>query len=297
MSAAIEAYLDRLALRGSSKHTLKAYRLDLLQAERALGLQLEQANAREVESWLASLARAGAGWATIRRKQAAVRGFFGHLVRVGQLQQDPTLNLEPPKAKDRLPVYMKPDQAASLLEALDSGVEADRQQRYQREARDAAAVGTLYFTGIRASELLGLDIERVDFAAGELRVIGKGDRERVVPMPKALAVLLQRWLAVRPGDPTRGPLLVTLWPPGQHRRLGPGGLARLFKSALARAGITGRYTPHKMRHTYATRLLAGRKVDITKIQKLLGHRKIDTTMIYAHADLGGDLRAAIEDAL
>lgn len=288
MTDHIDTYLAKLAARGCSPLTLKAYRLDLRQAEMALDIQLHQVTPDELDRHLEQLRRAGASATTIRRKQASVRGFFRYLIKADLHQVDPTVRLEPPKMKDRLPIVMRQRQVAQLLAVIAY------YSTTAMELRDAAAVATLYYTGCRAAELVGLDVERVDLEAMELRLIGKGDRERVVPIHEKLAPLLAAWLKVRPGKPDAGPVFVTIRAP--HRRIGYGALSKLFKKMLVRAGLSGLFTPHKLRHTYATRLLLA-KVDITKIQKLLGHRKIDTTTVYAQADMGGDLRGSIDRAL
>jgi integrase/recombinase XerD len=281
----IRDYLDRLKLKNFSEHTLRCYGLDLHQAEASLGKPLVQATHEELEVYIAGLARKGMKGTTVRRKQASLRGFFNHCLRQKVIVLDPTGNFEPPKVEDRLPIYLNASQVQSLLDTLKGDTPAD--------IREAAIVKALYYTGMRAGELVGLSIEDLFLDERELRVFGKGRRERMLPISDALAQALDSWLAVHPVG--KGPLFVSLH--NHHRRLSYDSVYKIVKAVMARAGLANRkFSCHKLRHTFATRLI-NRKVSIDKIQKLLGHRRIDTTTIYAHTELGSDLRSALENAL
>jgi site-specific recombinase XerD len=286
----LEAYLERLALKGASEHTVRAYRGDLLAASRALkehdasapGAALSRATPEQLQAWIAALKRKGSSAPTIHRKLAALHGFYRFAVKTRAIAFDPSDDLEAPKIAERLPRHLSPGEVRQLRQVLEVA-------STPLELADAAAVGTLYFTGLRASELLGLQLARVDLEVGELRVVGKGNRERMVPVPRELAALIRRWLAVRPPGP--GTLMGRAGQPMTYKQL-----TASFKRVMRLAGLADRYTPHKLRHTFATRLLA-KRVDITKIQRLLGHKNINTTTIYAHADVGRELRRQLDDAL
>lgn len=281
----IDDYLDRLKLKNFSVHTLRCYSLDLRQAEAGIGHDLAKATHEELEAYIAGLSRKGLKGTTVRRKQASLRGFYNHCIRAKVLTVDPTGNFEPPKVEDRLPIYLNASQVQSLLDVLKEDTPADR--------REAAILKCLYYTGMRAGELVGLNIEDVFVEDRELRVFGKGRRERSLPISEALAAAITTWLEVHPVG--KGPLFVSLH--NHHRRLSYDSVYKIVKGVIARAGLGNRkFSCHKLRHTFATRLI-NRKVSIDKIQKLLGHRRIDTTTIYAHTELGSDLRSALESAL
>jgi site-specific recombinase XerD len=281
----IARYLERLELKNFSKHTLRGYELDLRQAERALSCKLVDASEDLIEAYVSGLSRAGLTGTTVRRKQASLRGFFKHCIRVKALTVDPTTRFEPPKVEERLPIYMNTAQVAQLLEAL-------RHETWE-ECREAAIVACLYYTGMRSCELVGLTINDLLLDDRAMRVFGKGKRERTLPVPEALDRHLRAWLAVHPTG--KGPLFVTTRKP--HERLRYDGVDRVVKAAIARAGLAGRkFSCHKLRHTFATRLI-NRKVGIEKIQKLLGHRRIDTTQLYAHARAGNDMLDELDGAL
>lgn len=281
----VSDYLERLRLKNFSQHTLRCYGLDLRQAEAAIGRSLLKASHGELEAYIAGLTRRGMKGTTVRRKQASLRGFFQHALRQRWIELDPTGNFEPPKVEDRLPIYMNAGQVQSLLEVLQEGSLAQK--------REAAIVKCLYYTGMRAGELVGMDWEDVFLDDRELRVFGKGRRERMLPISEALQAALRTWLEVHPTR--KGPVFVALQSP--HGRLSYDSVHKIVKAAIGRAGLGNRhFSCHKLRHTFATRLI-NRKVSIDKIQKLLGHRRIDTTTIYAHTELGADLRTALEAAL
>jgi site-specific recombinase XerD len=281
----IQDYLERLKLKNFSDHTLRCYGLDLRQAEASIGKPLATASNEELEAYIAGLGRKGMKGTTVRRKQASLRGFFNHCIRAKVVTLDPTGNFEPPKVEDRLPIYLNAAQVQALLDSLKEGSATER--------REAAIVKCLYYTGMRAGELVGLDIEDLFLEERELRVFGKGRRERMLPISDALALSLAAWLEVHPSK--KGALFVSLQT--HNRRLSYDSVYKIVKGVMARAGLGNRkFSCHKLRHTFATRLI-NRKVSIDKIQKLLGHRRIDTTTIYAHTELGSDLRSALENAL
>jgi integrase/recombinase XerD len=281
----IEDYLDRLRLKNFSAHTLRCYELDLRQAQTGIGKDLVRATHEELEAYIAGLSRKGLKGTTVRRKQASLRGFYNHCIRAKAITVDPTGNFEPPKVEDRLPIYLNASQVQSLLDVLKEETPTDK--------REAAILKCLYYTGMRAGELVGLNIEDVYLEDREMRVFGKGRRERSLPISEALAQALALWLEVHPIG--KGPLFVSLH--NHHRRLSYDSVYKIVKGVIARAGLGNRkFSCHKLRHTFATRLI-NRKVSIDKIQKLLGHRRIDTTTIYAHTELGSDLRSALENAL
>jgi integrase/recombinase XerC len=210
--------------------------------------------------------------ATIGRKLAALRSFFGHLVRSGALAADPSAGLPAPRAPRRLPRPLPVDDCRQLAE---SGAQT-------ASPRDLALVEVLYGAGLRVAELCGLDLADVDLSRGELRVLGKGRRERVVPLPGAARDALRRYLEEeRTEAQRREPLFVARRrragePP---RRLDPRDARRILLRRARAVGLPGRVHPHRLRHSYATHLL-DMGADLREIQELLGHRSLSTTQRY-----------------
>ena len=271
---AIEAFDRHLGVeRNLSEHTRRAYASDLRQLAAFLGpdatpVRVEPA---DVRAFLADCHRRRSA-ATVGRKLAAVRSFFGHLVRTGACAADPSLGLPAPRAPRRLPRPLPVDDCQLLLEG---GPDAPT-------PRDAAVLEVLYGAGLRVAELCGLDVADADVARGELRVLGKGRRQRVVPLPAAARAALARYLAeARAGAGPGDPLFVLKAPaPGRAaRRLGPREVRRLLRRRALGAGVAGHVHPHRLRHSYATHLL-DMGADLREIQELLGHRSLSTTQKY-----------------
>lgn len=285
MADLVDDYLNRLAMRNSSEATIKAYRQDLTHAERFIKKPLVKATEADLEAYMTSLHRAGLKPTTIRRRQASLRGFFDHARRRKKIRVKPTDCFEPPKLEERIPIHMTEGQVEQLRDVLAGETFVQR--------RDAAIVLSLYFTGMRSGELVGLKVEDVDLADRHLTVIGKGNKQRRLPIAEPMARALRRWLEVHPTG--EDALFVGARYP--HAPLEYQGVRKVIADAMKRAGLSARrFTPHKLRHTFATRLLS-KKMPIDKIQKLLGHRRIETTTIYAHTALDRGLRDEIGEAL
>lgn len=266
--------LAHLEVRELSPRSIKNYRTDLAQLAQHLGTTpMLEATAADLRAWQAWQHRRGVKASTIRRKMSCVRGFYAWAVKVGHLDRDPSVNLDAPRVPERLPRHLTDAQTEALLAALKTDTALDR--------RETAIVKCLYYTGIRAGELVGLDVDRWDREANTLRVIGKGNRERRVPVPPQLAEVLTRHMKEHPTG--AGPLF-RHWEGGRESY---DNILRAVKRAGRRAGI-GKVTPHQLRHTFATRLV-NRGVPINVIQKLLGHKQISTTTIYANTHLPADI--------
>lgn len=251
----------------ASPHTLRGYRSDLDQFRRYLadtGVdRLEDVDARVVRGWLARLHARGLDPGSVARKLAAVRSWFRFLVRRGQLPRSPAADIRGPRLPRKLVSFLPVDETAALLD--DPAL----------RARDAAILELLYATGLRVSELAGLDVDDVDRVQRTVRVLGKGRRERMVPFGARAARALDAYLGLRGG--AEGPLFLS----GRGRRLGVRSLHDIVRRHARRAGISRRVSPHTLRHTFATHLLdAG--ADLRLIQDLLGHRRLATTQRYTH---------------
>jgi integrase/recombinase XerC len=272
MDAAVGSFLEYLSVeRGASPHTLRSYAADLtefttfLAAEKIDGLG--GADTRAIRAFLAQLHRRRLAKATIARKLAAVRSCFRFLARRGVLEINPARQVRSPRLGRRLPSVLPKDEATQLLDAAPEPTAAG--------ARDRALLELLYASGLRVAEGCGLDVDDVDEARRTVRVLGKGDKERVVPVGDTALEALDAYLAMRGRQ--RGPLFLN----ARGGRLNPRSAHRIVKRLARRAGISQRVTPHTLRHSFATHML-GEGADLRLIQELLGHRRLSTTQRYTH---------------
>jgi integrase/recombinase XerD len=229
----------------------------------------------EIRQYLFHLKDLGRAASTVRVSLSAIRAYYGFLLDEGQIEVDPTEPLESPRPGRSLPDALSMEEVLALLEAPD-----ESRATYWR---DRAILELLYATGIRVSELTGLRLSDIDFEERSIRVLGKGDKERIVPFGEAASGALERYLReLRPRHDTGAS--------GGHVFLNPRGrgLTRMsvyttVRESARRAGIERRVSPHTLRHTFATHLLQG-GADLTVVQELLGHADISTTQIYTHLD-------------
>ncbi len=271
--AAFARHLD--SERGLSKHTLRAYTSEL---ERLAELPecvrsggLDRIDALTVRSYLASFHRTHKP-STRNRRLAALRSFFRFRVRGGERVADPTDGLPGPKAGLRLPSPLSAEDCERLVEVE----EADRTPRLA--IRDRALFELLYGTGLRVGELASLRVRDWDAHRRELRVFGKGRKERVVPVPAKARQALVDWLALR--EP-KGLLAQALFTNARGGALSDRGVRVILRRRMRVAGIARPASPHTLRHSYATHLLDA-DVDLRAIQELLGHERLSTTQRYTH---------------
>ena len=266
--------------RGLSRNTLEAYRSDLLQFGRFLDRRGESAatvSGPVVSEFISELAngdgRAPASPATIHRKSACLRSFYRHLRREGVRDSDPTAALSSPRRGRRLPQVLTRGEVAKLL-AQARGTEP-------RALRDRALLELMYACGLRVSEVIGLEVADLDLDAGVLRARGKGSKERVVPVGRAAVGAVRDYL-----ERGRPRLVGALAEPkafvnARGRALTRQGLYKIVQRHAAAAGLDGRMSPHTLRHTFATHLLAG-GCDLRSVQEMLGHADVATTQLYTH---------------
>ncbi|MFY1621310.1 tyrosine recombinase XerC [Micromonospora sp. WMMD736] len=296
MDALLAEFDDHLALeRGRSAHTRRAYRGDLRSLfdfvdERAPGAGLSGLTLPVLRSWLAAQAGAGAARTTLARRTSAVKTFTGWAVRRGLLAADPAARLQMPKARRTLPAVLRQDQALDAMSAATSGA----QQGDPLALRDRLIVEMLYATGIRVSELCGLDVDDVDTSRRVLRVLGKGDKQRTVPFGEPAAVALESWLSAgRPALATgkSGPALLL---GARGGRLDQRQARTVVHQTVAAVGGAPDIGPHGLRHSAATHLLEG-GADLRMVQELLGHSTLATTQLYTHVTVAR-LRAVHDQA-
>ncbi|MCE1178797.1 MAG: tyrosine recombinase XerC [Micrococcales bacterium] len=291
----LDAYARHLrAERGRSEHTIRAYLGDLATLTAFLdaqgGIPLGEVTLRDLRAWLADQTGRGVARATIARRAAAARTFFAWATRTGAVPKDPALRLVAPKRVKSLPGVLKQGEATSLLDV--AAVAADDGDPIS--LRDRAALELLYASGIRVGELVGLDIDDVDFAARVVRVMGKGAKERRVPFGEPAERALREWLdAGRPRVVTAqsGPALLL----GRRgRRADARQIREAVHRLLAHVDTAPDIGPHGLRHSAATHLLEG-GADLRLVQELLGHSSLATTQIYTHVSVDR-LRTTYEQA-
>jgi integrase/recombinase XerD len=291
---ALEAYLDHLRVeRGLASATIRAYDTDLRAfAARAPGIERWADSAQPARDYLAGLVRPPRVLrpSTHRRKAAAIRAFYRFLYGEELIGTDVAAHLDLPRQARRLPETLDVGQVEALLTAPDASDPLG--------LRDRALLELLYAAGLRVSEALRLDVGDLSLDGGFVRVIGKGDRERLVPVGdvaldavrRYLAEARPRWMAragpterdtrrARGSDPERrgGALFLS----ARGRRMGRMDAWRAIQRAAAAAGLTEHVSPHTLRHSFATHLLEG-GADLRVVQELLGHASITTTQLYTH---------------
>lgn len=268
----VPAFLKFLAAeRGASAHTLRSYAGDLaelqayLRSARVSGLAA--ADARVLRGYLAWLHGRGLAKSSIARKLASVRSCYRFLVRRELVAANPARQLASPRLPRRLPSVLPKDESKELLDAPAEDTLAGR--------RDRALLELLYASGLRVAECCGLDLEDVDRRHGSVRVMGKGSKERVVPVGEIALEALDAYLDRRGGGD--GPLFRN----ARGTRLSTRSVHSIVQRRARAAGLARRVTPHTFRHTFATHLL-GEGADLRFIQELLGHSRLSTTQRYTH---------------
>ena len=270
--------------RGRSPHTVRGYLADLRDlADHLDSVGVDSWNdvtLADLRSWLAALDAAGASRATVARRSAAARGFFGWAFRTGAVQRNPASRLVTPKRTKTLPDVLRQDQAAALLDL--AAVAADDADPVH--LRDRAMLELLYASGVRVAELVGLDVDDVDRSDLVMRVIGKGDKERTVPFGDPAAKALEAWL--QSGRPRlvvsgSGPALFL---GARGRRVDPRVVREVVHRLLRETPGAPDLGPHGLRHSAATHLVEG-GADIRLVQELLGHASLATTQVYTHVSV------------
>ncbi|MGE5691192.1 MAG: tyrosine recombinase [Pseudomonadota bacterium] len=270
--AQLDGFLALLAARRAPR-TVEAYRRDLAHFSAWLGGAPGRADLEDLEHYLADLRAQGLAPATIARRAAALRAFFRHLTMLGERADNPAAELDLPRRTRRLPRTLSPGEAERLIDAATGTT--------PRTLRDRALVELLYGAGLRVSEAVGLERAAVDLENRLIRALGKGSKERLVPIGREAAESLRRYLA-------RGrPHLDTRHRPELFLNARGGALTRagaflILRRLADKAGLEpGRVHPHLLRHSFATHLLEG-GADLRSVQEMLGHADLSTTELYTH---------------
>lgn len=285
MHTELDAYLEHLrSERQLSPHSVAGYRRDL---DKLLGLMAEaglerwpQLETRQLRHMLASLHQQGLAAPSLARFLSAVRGLYRYLIRENHCRHDPSAGLRPPKGEQRLPKLLDTDRAQQLLDGapgVDTSGDAAPTDDFLAR-RDQAMLELFYSSGLRLSELTGLDLAQLDLASGLVRVHGKGNKVRTLPVGRKAREALQAWLEIRQGAAVDQALFI-----GQRgQRLSPRAVQLRVRQAGVRA-LGQHLHPHMLRHSFASHLLESSQ-DLRAVQELLGHADIGTTQIYTHLD-------------
>ena len=276
MQAWIEAFLAELQNKNFSPLTVRAYRTTLEEFARfctARKLSKEDAlTPAQLRTFLANVQLSDPKRNTVLRKIATLRSFVGYLLRKGYLTKNPFKLLPSPKKEKLLPKFLSESETDRLIDT------AAHSKHFA--LRNAALFELMYSSGLRRSEVTGLKIRDVDFFNGVVRVLGKGRKERLVPVTQTALQALKDYLATRknpqPGD--------ALFLNKNGTPLTGDGLAYLFKNTAISSHLARRVTPHSLRHTFATHLL-GHGCDLRSLQEMLGHQSLSTTQVYTHVSL------------
>jgi site-specific recombinase XerD len=259
-----------------AERTRRAYAVDLGQfvewaGDRAPG----EIRHRDVRRYAASLSSGGAAPATVARKLASIRGLFDFLVRTERVGQNPANLVSSPKREEKLPRVLSAEQVRGLLERIPA--------RTPLELRDRAMLELAYSCGLRCEEIVNLNLDSLDFETEQLRVLGKGSKERLLPVGEPAQLALRRYLErgrqALSGDPREKALFLSK----SGRRLSNSDVTRRLALWVREAALAGGISPHALRHSFATHLLEG-GADLRTIQELLGHASISTTQVYTRVD-------------
>ena len=266
--------------RGLSRNTLDAYRTDLLQygtflAKRHRGAT--EADRGDVADFLADLAtgngQAACSPATVNRKTACLRSFYRHLRREELVNEDPTASLSPPAKSRKLPRVLTYGEVKRLLDSVSGGDPI--------QLRDRALLEVMYGCGLRASEVVGLDVNDIDLRRSFVRPHGKGNKERIVPLGREAAAAVKRYLRAGRPDLVGSRAVSRLFVNFRGGPLTRQGLYKVIQRHAAEVGLAGRMSPHTLRHSFATHLLSG-GCDLRSVQEMLGHADVSTTQLYTH---------------
>ncbi|MEA4901559.1 tyrosine recombinase XerC [Desulfitobacterium sp.] len=273
---ALALFVGQLETQNRSENTIIAYQNDILQFLSYLGhekgvefeqISLEEVSVEWIRSFLGDLTDQGLERKSMARKLAALRSFFKFLCKKGYLDQNPVQRITSPKIGKKLPEFIYLKQMEKLLQTPDCSTVLG--------VRDQVILELLYGSGLRVSELAGLNQEDVDQNQLLLRVRGKGKKERIVPMTKYAQKAIQKYLDMR--ENSQEALLLNY----QGSRLSVRSIRRILDKLAAEAGLSQHIHPHMLRHSFATHLLDG-GADLRSVQELLGHAKLSSTQIYTH---------------
>jgi tyrosine recombinase XerC len=257
--------------KNASRHTLLNYHIDLKQFRKFIsGKEVQDIDRLDIRKYLSFLKGKNLKKRTVGRKLSTFRSFFRFLLREGYLKFSPVSGISSPKLEKRLPVFLDVDKVAMLLESPRNGS--------VMELRDRAILETLYSTGMRVGELVGLNVGQVDFIGGVLKVFGKGKKERLLPVGDRALRAIRGYLGKRTAEMLDSRALFLN---RNNKRLSGRGVQNIVNKYIQRTALKENVSPHTLRHSFATHLL-DKGADLRSVQELLGHTSLSTTQIYTH---------------
>ncbi len=276
MQRYIDKFINYLKVeKNASKHTIINYTIDLKAFAAFLGdKDITAVDHFTLRKYLAEMRARNFSKRTVARKLASLRTFFKFLYREGHLKTNPISAILTPKLDKKLPVFLDVEKVAKLVQSPPADTVAG--------LRDRAIMETLYSSGLRVSELVGLDEDDVDFISGVMKVLGKGSKERIVPVGEIALKAIRAYLAQRNKEKVRDKSAVFLNKSG--RRLTDGSVRRVIDKYIRACSMVEHISPHSLRHSFATHLL-DRGADLRSVQELLGHMNLSTTQIYTHVTM------------
>ncbi len=276
----VDSFLDHLRNeRQLSPHTCKNYQHDLNCLQRYCDKQQlshwQQLDSSTIRHYVAWRHRNGLGGSSLQRELSAIRSFFNYLIRENQLQNNVAHGISAPKTGRKLPKTLDVDEVSQLLDGPAINPEDPLQ------LRDLTMMELMYSCGLRLAELVELDLDGLDLSSAMVRVIGKGNKTRDVPVGSKAINTLQGWLAIRPTIANADER--ALFVGKQGKRLSPRAVQKRMKAQGIKQGLIANVHPHRLRHSFASHLLESSS-DLRAVQELLGHADISTTQIYTHLD-------------
>ncbi|MCD6231513.1 site-specific tyrosine recombinase XerD [Candidatus Aerophobetes bacterium] len=267
----VRSFLDYLEVeRGVSPNTIEAYRGDLSQYIRYFSrINILKIDSSLIGKYIAELQKKGLKNSSISRKLSVIRMFYKFIYLEGKSEYNPLEEISSPRKGRRIPSYLSLREVESLLETPSPDTPLG--------IRDKAMLEVLYGAGLRISELVNLDVEDVDLRKGWIKVMGKGFRERVLPLGREACQWVRKYLRERELKKEKAPLFCNRY----GKRISRQACWKIIKKYARKAGITGEISPHTLRHSFATHILSG-DADLRAVQELLGHVNITTTQIYTH---------------
>lgn len=269
----IQKFITYLEIeKNASPHTITNYQIDLKEFNSSLKEKpLEKISHTDVRLFLARMKEKKLSKRSVARKMACLRSFFRFLCREGYIKSNPAAGLQTPKQEKRLPIFLDVDKVVKLIESPDIF------DMYGK--RDRAILETLYSSGLRVSELVGLNKENVDFISGVLKVFGKGKKERLAPIGDRALRAVRSYLEKLGASKIKEKKAVFLNKSG--RRMSDRAVRRVVEKYIRKTSLSEKISPHSLRHSFATHLL-DRGADLRSVQELLGHANLSTTQIYTH---------------
>ncbi|MBU1664827.1 MAG: tyrosine recombinase XerC [Gammaproteobacteria bacterium] len=273
LSIQIDVFLLALEARQYSPATVSTYAIDLAHLmERVGDVDPTGLSSHDIRCALATLHGRGYQPRTLARTISAWRSFFKHLVRLGLAPVNPCIGIRPPRGRKMLPNALSVDEMAKLLDGPVDGI---------WEIRDQAMFELMYSSGLRRAELIGLNLDSVDLREGEVRVLGKGERTRIVPVGRKAVAAIRHWLGWRKEVAFDTPALFVGTRGG---RVSTASIRQALSRLATKRGVTAHVHPHALRHSFASHVLQS-SGDLRAVQEMLGHASVSTTQIYTRLDM------------